>query len=95
MIVDEEMEAVIIALGLYTPCMILSGIIWPLEGVGAVMLAISYSLPCTWATEAVRSIANRGWGFTHSHVWPGFAVLSAWTVICWILTTLVHKARNK
>jgi ABC-type multidrug transport system permease subunit len=93
--VDEEMEAVIIALGMYAPIMILSGIIWPLEGVNAIVLAISYSLPCTWPTEAVRAIVNRGWGFTHSKVWPGFAVLVGWTISCWILTTVVHKIRNR
>jgi len=95
MIVDEEMEAVIIALELYAPIMILSGIIWPLEGVNVIVLYISRCLPCTLATESIRSIVSRGWGFTHSHVYPGFLVLIGWSVLCWILTAVVHRSRNK
>ncbi|XP_021950774.1 ABC transporter G family member 23 [Folsomia candida] len=95
MLVNEEMEAVIITLGLYTPILILSGIIWPLEGTAFGVKVLSHCLPSTYPTEAIRSIVNRGWGISSSHVWPGFAMLFGWCVLSWILTAIAHRRQNK
>jgi ABC-type polysaccharide/polyol phosphate export permease len=67
------------------------GILWPIEGMPLVMQYFTYLLPCTLATESIRSIISRGWGFTHFRVWPGFANSIIWIVIYWTATICIHR----
>ncbi|OXA59297.1 ABC transporter G family member 20 isoform X2 [Folsomia candida] len=90
---DEEIEAVMIAIASFFPNIILSGIIWPTEGMPIVMQYITYLLPCKLASESIRSIVSRGWEFTHIGVWPGFATTAAWIALYWLLTLLIHRYR--
>ena len=55
-------DAIQLALGSFYPNLLLSGIIWPLEGMPQVLRYLSYILPQTFACEAMRGILSRGWG---------------------------------
>lgn len=54
------------------------GVIWPVQAIPVGLRWLSLSLPTTWAAAAMRSVLNRGWGFTQGDVWIGFTVVFAW-----------------
>jgi ABC-type multidrug transport system permease subunit len=56
----DEVTAMQIMGGTYYPALLLSGVIWPIEGMPVVLRYISYCLPTTYAAEAMRSIMERG-----------------------------------
>ncbi|CAL8138000.1 unnamed protein product [Orchesella dallaii] len=87
----EETEAALLSMAVFFPNFILAGMFWPLEGLPRILQYFAYVLPCTLASDSVRSIVNRGWGFTHPKVWPGFAVTFAWIAAYWILTLILQK----
>lgn len=89
-----QQDATQIALGIFYPNMILSGILWPLEAMPRVLRYISYILPQTLACEAMRSILMRGWGLDHPVVLMGFGVTLAWILVVYFLFKLMmHKSR--
>ncbi|ODN00401.1 ABC transporter G family member 23 [Orchesella cincta] len=87
----EEVEATMLSIAMFFPVVMLSGIMWPLEGMPIGFQYFSYLLPCQLPSEAMRSIVSRGWDFSHSHVWPGFASIVGWIIFYWILTIFLHK----
>ncbi|ODM96686.1 ABC transporter G family member 20 [Orchesella cincta] len=87
----EEVQTILVSIGSYYPNMVLSGMVWPLEGIPKFLQYIAYLVPCNMACESMRSLATRGWGIDHPHVWPGFVSTIGWILLYWILTILVHK----
>ena len=59
-IVRDENEAMEAAVGSVFPAMLLSGIIWPVEGMPAWVKFLSNFSPLTHNAEAIRSVASRG-----------------------------------
>lgn len=86
-----QQDATQIALGIFYPNMILSGILWPLEAMPVVLRYVAYILPQTLACEAMRSVLMRGWGLDHPVVARGFIVTLVW--IC--LTYLIFKLKMR
>lgn len=91
---DEETSAVMLSLGSFYPNLLLSGIIWPVEGMPHFIRFISYCLPQTIATEAIRAILSRGWGLAYSVVWSGFLITTAWTVFFLIAAATIFRIRK-
>merc|ERR1719412_3254344 len=91
---DNEQDAIQLALGSFYPNLLLSGIIWPLEGMPMYLRYISYVLPQTFACEALRGILSRGWGLEWLPVYRGFLVTIAWTLILMLSSALILKARR-
>lgn len=53
---------------------------------------VAYSLPQTFACEAMRGILLRGWGITYMPVYRGFLVTLAWIIGTYIIfKRLVNK----
>ena len=71
---DNEQDAIQLALGSFYPNLLLSGIIWPLEGMPLYLRYISYVLPQTFACQALRGILSRGWSIVQPQVYRGFLV---------------------
>ncbi|OXA63396.1 ABC transporter G family member 20 [Folsomia candida] len=92
---NNELEAVLVALGTFLPNMLLSGLLWPLEGMPIYLQYLSRILPCTFAGEALRSVFTRGVGYSHPSVYPGFISVSIWIVIYWTLNIVVQKYKAK
>lgn len=91
---DNEQDAIQLALGSFYPNLLLSGIIWPLEGMPLELRYISYVLPQTFACEAMRGILSRGWGMEWMPVYRGFLVTAAWTIILLLTSAGILKARR-
>ncbi|XP_072907315.1 ABC transporter G family member 20 isoform X1 [Hemitrygon akajei] len=90
---DDEQSATQVALGIFYPDIVLSGIIWPIESIPYPLRCISLILPQTYASEALRGILYRGWGFTHWPVWNGFVITLAWIAFFLLLATIILKVR--
>ncbi len=58
--VHDENEAMEVTVGSVFPAMLLSGIIWPVEGMPAWVKLFANFSPLTHSAEAIRSIASRG-----------------------------------
>uniref|UniRef100_A0A0A1XFV5 ABC transporter G family member 20 n=1 Tax=Zeugodacus cucurbitae TaxID=28588 RepID=A0A0A1XFV5_ZEUCU len=91
---ELERNAIQLALGSFYPTLLLSGVIWPIEGMPIVLRYISLCLPLTLATTSLRSILTRGWEITEFAVYSGFLSTLAWIFGFLILTLIVLQAKR-
>jgi len=80
-----QQDATQIALGIFYPNMLLSGILWPLEAMPVALRYIAYTLPQTCACEAMRAILLRGWDLYHPLVARGFLITLAWITATYLI----------
>jgi ABC-type multidrug transport system permease subunit len=71
----DEQECVQYSTGSFFPVMLLSGILWPVEGIPGVLRYLALSLPTTWAATALRDLMARGWGWANDSVWQAYLVV--------------------
>lgn len=90
----NESSAIQIMAGSFYPVLLLSGIIWPIEGMPKFLQYISNVLPTTYAAEAMRSIMERGWGLDETDVWKGYLVTIAWFLLFLMLAALGLRLRK-
>ena len=79
------------AMGLMLPSMLLSGLIFPIESMPAILQILSYIVPARWFIEALRDVMIKGLGFMA--IWKQFAVLLGMTVF--LLTLSIKKYKNR
>jgi ABC-type multidrug transport system permease subunit len=91
---DDERMAMQIGLGAFFPALLLSGVIWPLEGIPVPLVYISYCLPSTWTAEAMRSVFSRGWGLEHSAVYYAFLFSAGYVLFFYFLSAKGLRART-
>ncbi|XP_023241752.1 ABC transporter G family member 23-like [Centruroides sculpturatus] len=77
---NNENTAIMLLLGNFFPNFFLSGIVWPVEAMPYALRYVSYTMPQTFAAEAMRSLFARGWGFGHDVIWKAFAITFFWTL---------------
>nr|XP_054924724.1 uncharacterized protein LOC126527463 [Dermacentor andersoni] len=78
---DDPDAATMVSVGANYPAMMVSGILWPLEGIPTVVRIASYVLPLTLPADAFRSVMSKGWGLSHTHVLLGLFVSVTWTCV--------------
>lgn len=79
-------EAAVVAIGTIFFIFIISGVLWPVEGIGLWLRWFSYSLPCTIPNDTLRSILSRGIGFTDLQYWKGIGVSLGWAVVLFFIS---------
>ena len=90
-IVNNSADAMKLAVGATLPHMLLTGIIWPLEGIPQTwMITFARLLPHTEAVQGMRDVMLRGWGpGQSSSLWHGVGISSAWILgfltLSWLL----------
>ena len=91
--VTQTQQAAMIgsSIGLMLPSMLLSGLIFPLEGMPDILRVISYIIPARWFIEALRDVMIKGLGF--GAIWMQFSVLLVMTII--LLTVSIKKFKNR
>lgn len=77
---DQQTSALQLSLGSFFPNMLLSGVLWPMEGMSIYLRYLSYFIPLTHAIEALRCIFARGWGIDKPEVYWGIFVNFGWIV---------------
>lgn len=90
---EDEQKATQLALGTFFPTLLLSGVIWPLQGMPLPLRYVSYCLPTTWAADAMRSIMSRGWGMSYPEVWKGFLITWSWLTFLFFVSVRSLKAQ--
>ncbi|BES98770.1 ATP-Hypothetical protein cassette sub-family A ABC1 member [Nesidiocoris tenuis] len=91
---DSDQAATYMGLGSFFPLAMLSGMVWPFEGMHWTLRSVGWILPLTLTTESFRSIAMRGWGMEHFTVYAGFISSLGWSVF-FILGTYFLVVINK
>ncbi|XP_040579310.1 ABC transporter G family member 20 [Lepeophtheirus salmonis] len=91
---NTEQDAIQVALGSFYPILLLSGIIWPLEGMPRELKYVSYALPQTLACEAMRGVLSRGWNLEWTQVSQGFLVTIAWICVFQIVSAIILRIRR-
>lgn len=93
-ICELERNAIQLALGSFYPTLLLSGVIWPIEGMPLVLRYVAYFLPLTQATTALRCMLTRGWGMDESEVYLGFIATLSWIALFLVVTMVVLKFKR-
>ncbi|XP_017780576.1 PREDICTED: ABC transporter G family member 20 isoform X1 [Nicrophorus vespilloides] len=91
---ELERNAIQLALGSFYPTLLLSGVIWPIEGMPAILRYISTFLPLTMATTSLRAMLTRGWSIIERDVYMGFLSTITWIVIFLTVSMLVLKFKR-
>ncbi|XP_075228676.1 ABC-type transporter snustorr isoform X1 [Lycorma delicatula] len=93
-ICELERNAIQLALGSFYPTLLLSGVIWPVEGMPVILRYISACLPLTMATTSLRSMLTRGWYITEPDVYLGFISTVIWIVLFLSISMIVLKFKR-
>lgn len=91
-IAEKQIVALIIsAMLLMMPIVMLSGMLFPVENMPAVLQAISYIVPARWYIEAIRKLMIEGLPF--AAVWREVLILLAMTIV--FIVVSVKKFNDK
>ncbi|XP_021913320.1 ABC transporter G family member 20 isoform X2 [Zootermopsis nevadensis] len=93
-ICELERNAIQLALGSFYPTLLLSGVIWPIEGMPCVLRYISLGLPLTMATTSLRSMLSRGWSIVEPDVYNGYIATIIWIVLFLSISMAVLKFKR-
>lgn len=75
---------------IFTPSIFLSGIFAPIEALPEYVRPITKFIPLTYAVEAVKNVAIRGWSI--SQIWPQLMILTAFALMMIILARLALRS---
>ncbi|CAF2421967.1 unnamed protein product [Rotaria sp. Silwood2] len=93
-IFTTEINAHQITMSIFYPVLLLSGIVWPLEGQPIWLRTISKWLPMTKAIDAMRGILLKGWCIKHLIVQQAFMVTFIWSMGFLILALIIFNCRR-
>ncbi|XP_066906695.1 ABC transporter G family member 20 [Halyomorpha halys] len=91
---DDFTSASCLAFGRYFPIFLMSGAIWPVEGMHYILRTISNYSPLTKAVEAFRAVSVRGWSLFHPTVYSGMITVAVWTAIYGLITVMFIKFKG-
>ncbi|XP_078032938.1 ABC transporter G family member 23 [Augochlora pura] len=91
---ENETSATYMAMGSFLPIVMLCGIIWPIEGMHQFLRYVSYVLPLTKSTEALRSMLARGSYISNPVVYGGFISTLIWICVFMTLALLLIKFKK-
>jgi len=91
---DSDTAATYMGLGSFFPLAMLSGMVWPYEGMHYLLRSVGWFLPLTLTTEAFRSISARSWGLTHPAVYAGFFSAFGWIFFFSFATWAIVKLKK-
>eukprot|EP01133_Synstelium_polycarpum_P005269 gene5269-6105_t len=89
-----ETEAIQLSLATFFPALLLSGVMWPVQAIPKWFIWLSWSLPTTWAAEALRDIMIRGASITFTNVWKAYLIVLSWAVGLMILASLLLQEKE-
>lgn len=87
----QQTAMIAAGVGLMLPSMLLSGLIFPVSSMPAVLQWLSYIIPARWFIEALRDVMIKGLGFWA--VWKQFLVLLCMALI--LMSVSIRKFKNR
>ncbi|KAB0791854.1 hypothetical protein PPYR_03654 [Photinus pyralis] len=94
-ILQVESSVMHLISGCMTPAILLSGTLWPREGMHVVLQEAAWYLPVSHAAHSINSILNRGWGWTNPSVYLGFVNCFVWIIICLIVCAFTMRYKQR
>ncbi|XP_026494519.2 ABC transporter G family member 23 [Vanessa tameamea] len=91
---ELERNAIQLALGSFYPTLLLSGVIWPIEGMPWLLRGVALCLPLTLATSALRAVLTRGWPLAEPAVYLGFVATLAWIALFLVVTLTILRFKR-
>jgi len=91
---DSVLAVSMVALGTFYPVILLSGMIWPIEGMHRYFQSFISYLPLTTPMDGMRSILQRNWDLSTESVYNGFFVATIWAIIFLILSMICIKFKK-
>jgi len=91
---DSQAVAMQLSIGSFYPNLLLSGILWPVEGMPVLLRTISKFLPNTLSCQAMRDIMLRGWGIEREEVYLGVVSSCVWITLFLSLSWITIRIRN-
>ncbi|KAK4878703.1 hypothetical protein RN001_011209 [Aquatica leii] len=90
-ITNSQTGITLISVGTYFSVTLTSGLIWPIEAMHPWLQQFAVFFPLTKATESLRNILHRDWGFLNQDVYVGFLTVSAWSLIFLLISIVFIK----
>ena len=72
---NSQAVAMQLSIGSFYPNLLLSGILWTLEGMPTSLRVVAKFLPNTLACQAMRDIMLRGWDILQPEVYLGVSIV--------------------
>jgi len=91
---DSQAVAMQLSIGSFYPNLLLSGILWPVEGMPQFLRTISQFLPNTLSCQAMRDIMLRGWSIEREEVYLGVVSSCVWIAIFLSLSWITIRIRH-
>ena len=88
---NDESDVLLIGIGSVIPSIVITAIIWPIDGMSTILRYISFSTPLSLLGDAMRSVVSRGWLIMHPSVITGMCICLAWSVFFNIFAMLVFE----
>ncbi|XP_043268137.1 ABC transporter G family member 23-like isoform X2 [Venturia canescens] len=70
-----------ISTGSFYPAILLCGCLWPLEGMPKVLRWVSFLIPTTLPSLALRGLMDKGYTVDDPSVYTGFLIVAAWIAV--------------
>lgn len=93
-VADSENTATMLSLGVFYPMLLISGTMWPVDGMHVLFKYISLFLPITIPILSLKSLMIRGYGLTHWDVANGFIVTYTWIAIFIAASVLLMRLKK-
>ncbi|KAJ8945137.1 hypothetical protein NQ318_001602 [Aromia moschata] len=77
--------------GIFLPMMMLSGLMWPNEGMPVALRIFAKCLPFTKSIESLRNVSKRGWSIDNLHVLDGIGICFFWTIFFGVVSVYLIK----
>ncbi|CAG9862958.1 unnamed protein product [Phyllotreta striolata] len=90
---DHSMANTVLT-GIFLPMMMLSGLMWPTEGMPPFLRYFAKCLPFTLSIESLRNVTKKGWSIDHLQVANGIGVGLIWTIFFGTLSVYLIKKKR-
>ncbi|CAG9819085.1 unnamed protein product [Phaedon cochleariae] len=90
---DHSMANIIVT-GAFLPMMMLSGMMWPTEGMPFALRMVAKCLPFTVAIESLRNVTKKGWSLDNFEVYDGLAISVLWAIFFGSLSLYLVKKKR-
>lgn len=80
-VANSENTATMLSLGVFYPMLLISGTMWPIDGMHVFFKTVSLFLPITIPILSLKSLMIRGYGLMHWDVANGFVVTYTWIAL--------------
>lgn len=88
----NEFQAIQFVPLIFTPSILLAGILWPIESMPEIIRPVSSLIPLTYLADALRSVMIRGWG--PAEVWVETIVLIGFALLTVVASVVLMKMKS-